>query len=214
PKKEFNQDITEAYGNRPEMLEADAQIKAAEKGVVVAQRSIMPSTSLNWGFQYTPDAGGFAPKETSWQAVARLSLPLFEGGLAKARVQQARADVNTAKVNKQITSDSVALEVRQAFLNLTEAQDRLNVTTAALTEAQEQYRLAEVRFKAGVTLVPGGSPLLEISDAQTALTQAQSNNVNAQYDFQNAKARLDKAIGKYAFDGSKAYGLPAPRPVR
>src|SRR2546429_4892984 len=164
------------------MLEADAQIRAAEKCVVRAQRSQMPTLGVNWSFSCTPDAGGFAPKTTSWAAVASLSLPLFEGGLARARTQQARADVNTAKVNKQITQDSVALEVRQAYLAMNEAQDRLSVTTAALTQAQEQYRLAQVRFKAGVTQVPGGNPLLEISDAQAAPTQAQSNPVNAQYD--------------------------------
>jgi outer membrane protein len=206
----FDDAISEAYKTRPEILQSEAFIRAAEKGVVLAQRSVMPSVSLAWNFQYTPDAGGFSPKKTSWAALARVSLPIFDAGVSRARIQQARADVNSTRINRQITMDSVALEIRQSYLSVVEAQERLNVTTAALTQAQEQYRLAQVRFKEGVTLIPGGSPLLEISDAQTALTQAQVNQINAQYDLQNARARLDRAIGRYAFDGSARPGLPGP----
>jgi outer membrane protein TolC len=208
--KSFDDAVSEAYKMRPEILQSDALIRAAEKGVTLAHRSVMPSVSLAWNFQYAPDAGGFSPKQTSWSAFARVSLPIFDAGVSRARIQQARADVDASKINKQITMDTVALEIRQAYLSVVEAQERLNVTTAALTQAQEQYRLAQVRFKEGVTLVPGASPLLEISDAQTALTQAQVNQINARYDLQNARARLDRAIGRYAFDGSARPGLPGP----
>lgn len=206
----FNTAVAEAYQKRPEVLQADANIRAAEKGVDLARRSALPTLGVGFNFQYTPDQGGFAPKETNYATVATLNLPLFDQGLSRARTRQARADVNTAKINKQVTQDSIALEVRQAHLALLEAQDRLAVTTAALTQAQEQFRLAQVRFKAGVTAVPGGSPLLEISDAQAALTQAQNNQVTAQYDVQNAKARLDRAAGRYAYDGTAKPGIPAP----
>jgi len=207
---DFNAAIEEAYRIRPESLQADVQIRAAEKGVVLALRSALPSLNLGWNFSYSPDQGGFAPRETSWVATATLTIPLFDQGLHRARTQQAKADVNSAKINKQVILDGVALEVRQSYLALIEAQERLNVASAALAQAEEQYRLAQVRFKAGVTLTPNTSPLLEISDAQTALTQAQNNRINAQYDLQNARARLDRAIGRYAYDGTAKPGLPAP----
>ncbi len=206
----FNGLVNEAYGKRPELLQSDANIRAAEKGAKLAERSSLPTLGVGFNFNFSPDAGGFAPKKTSYATVATVSLPLFDQGLARARKQQAHADVDTARINKQITQDSIALEVRQAYLALTEAQDRLTVSNAALAQAQEQFRLAQVRFKAGVTSVPGGSPLLEISDAQAALTQAQNNQVTAQYDLQNAKARLDRAAGRYSYDGTGRVGLPAP----
>jgi len=209
PSKDFNAAVAEAYRTRPEVLQADANIRAAEKGLVVAKRSVLPTVGLAFNFNYTPDVGGFVPKVASYATVATLSLPLFDQGLSRARTQQAQAGLNTTKLDKQVTQDTVALEVRQAYLALIEAQDRLNVTTAALTEAQEQYRLAQVRFKAGVTSVPGASPLLEISDAQNALTQAQTNQVTAQYDVQTAKATLDRAIGRYSYSGSDRVGLPS-----
>ncbi len=206
PTEDFNKSLGEAYKQRPEVLQSDAQIKASEKGVVLAQRSVLPSLGVNWNFQYTPDGGGFDPKQTTWAAVARLTLPIFEGGLHRARTQQARADVATAKLTKQQVLDGIALEVRQAYLGLTEASERLEVTAAALKQAEEQYRLAKVRFDAGVTQTPGASPLLEISDAQTALSQAQNNHISAKYDAQSSRAKLERASGKYAFAPGQSPG--------
>ena len=209
----FNEAITEAYGKRPELLQTDVYISAAKKGVRLAKRSALPSMGLNWNFSFTPDTGGFSPKATSWAAVAQINVPIFDQGLSRARVQQALSDVNTAELGKLQVQDAIALEVRQAYLALTEAKDRLNVTTTALTQAQEQYRLARVRFENGVTQTTGNSPLLEISDAQTALTQAENNQVNARYDVQNYRARLDKALGRYAYDAASLPGMTSPNAI-
>jgi outer membrane protein TolC len=209
----YNTAIAEAYRTRPEILQAEANTEAARKGIILAQRSLFPTVGVGANYNVTPDAGGFAPKTRSWAAVATISVPIFEGGTARARERQARADVQSAETNKQIVQDNVALGVRQAYLGLLEAQERVDVANAALTQAQEQYRLAQVRFREGVTAIPGGSPLLEVSDAQQALTQAQTNQVNARYDLENARARLDAAIGRYAFGGiSPGYQSPAAVP--
>lgn len=211
PVKGFDQAVEEAYRLRPEIMQAEAGIHAAEKGIHLAKRSYLPSAGLAWVFQYTPDNGAFSPKETSWSAVLKVTIPIFDGGVTAARVQQAKADLNTAKLAKLQAQDGVALETRQAYLSVVEAQDRLAVTNAALAEAEEQYRLAQVRYKAGVTQTPGGSPLLEISDAQTALTQAQSNRINARYDLQDAIAQLERAMGRYAQETSSVNAKPAKK---
>jgi outer membrane protein TolC len=210
---QFDKELEAAYKTRPEALQAETNIRAAEKGIYLAQRSQLPTLGLGWNFQYNPNAGAFG-QETQWTALAKVNLPIFDQGLSKARTQQAKADANSAKINKQVTLDTIALEVRQSLLAVLEAQDRLRVTSAAVTQAQEQYRLAQVRFTAGVTLTPGSSPLLEISDAQTALTQAQNNEINAQYDLQQARARLDRAAGRYAFDGKAQPGVASPAAVK
>jgi outer membrane protein TolC len=198
PSVDFDAELKAAYSTRPELLQADAQIAAARKGLVIAHRSVLPSLQLGWNFQYNPQVGAFG-QQTQWTALATVSIPLFDQGLSAARTQQAKADVKSAELNKQIGMDSVALEVRQARLAFEEARERLRVTSAALAQAAESYRLAQVRFREGVTQVPGNSPLLEISDAQTALTQAQNNQLNAQYDLLTAHARLDRAVGRYAY---------------
>ena len=203
----------EAIQTRPEILEADANIAAARKGIALARRSQLPALGLTVGGLYSPNAAGFAPRTTTAQAVVSLSLPIFDGGVARARVQEARADVATAETNRRQAADLVALEVRSSYLQLVQARDRVAVSSQALTQAQEAFRLARVRYNAGVAVQAGISPLLEVSDAQAALTQAQSNRVNALYDYNNSRARLDKAAGRYSFVNSGP-GYAAPPAIK
>lgn len=207
----FDTVLAEAYKVRPEALQCDLQVRAANRGVFLAVRSQKPTVGLAWNMQFTPDAGAFSRK-SQWAAVAQVSLPLFDGGMARARSEQAHADLGSAVTGKQAALDGIALDVRRAVLTQVEANERLVVTSAALAQAEEQYRLAQVRFKAGVSAVAGASPLLEITDAQTALTQAQTNHVNAMYDVQAARANVDRAAGRYAYAADSAPGYLAPPP--
>jgi outer membrane protein len=206
---DFNGVVQEAVGLRPEILEGDANIAAARKGIQLARRSLLPTVGVTSGYNYAPNAGGFSPQTTFGQAGFSVNFPLFDGGVARAREREARADVSTAETNRRQSVDLVVLEVRQAYLNLLQARDRVAVANRALAQAREAYRLARVRFEAGVSQAQGVSPLLELSDAQNALTQAENNQVNALYDYNNNRSRLDKAIGRYAFVANGP-GYPAP----
>ncbi len=211
PGADYTAVVQEALQLRPEILEGDANIAAARKGIQLARRSALPTLGISAGYSYTPDAGGFSPKTTGGQAVVSLNFPLFEGGLARAREKEARADVATAETNRRQSVDLVVLEVRQTYLNLTQSRDRVAVANRALAQAREAYRLAKVRFDAGVSQAQGVSPLLELSDAQNALTLAENNQVNALYDYNNNRSRLDKAIGRYAFVANgPGYSAPPP----
>ena len=204
---EYRAVVQEAVANRPEILEADAQIAAARKGIQLARRSLLPSLNLSVSGQYSPNAAGFSPQTTTGAFVAALSFPLYDGGVSGARVTQARADVATAETNRRQAVDLVNLDVRTAYLNLLQSRDRVAVANQALSEAVESYRLARVRYTNGV------STLVEVSDAQNALTQAENNQVNALYDYNNNRASLDKAAGRYAYLGNAA-GFPAPPPPK
>ena len=195
--------VNEALTTRPEVLEADANLAAAQKGIQLARRSSLPALNLSLGTQYSPNAAGFSPQTTSGSLVVGFSFPIFDGGVSRARVQQARADVGTAETERRNTVDSVNLEVRNAYLTLVQARDRVAVANQGLAEAQESFRLSRVRYNNGV------STLVEVSDAQAALTQAGQNQVNALYDYNNARASLDKAAGRYSYVRN-APGYPTP----
>lgn len=202
----------EAASNRPELLAAQVEIQAAERGIKLARRSSDPEVELSIGYAHLPDAGGFSPRTNTWQAGATVRVALFDGGVSKARVHQARQNVELARTSLKNTKEQVSLEAQQAYLSALTAQERIPVAEAALTEAKESYRLAEVRFRTGVSAAPGGSPLLELNDAQTALTRAQTDLVNAQYDLLNARTALDRALGRYGY-GEKP-GVASPTAVK
>lgn len=197
--QEYDKALKEALETRPEVWQAEANLRAMKEGILLARRSELPSFSLSWNMSYTPDAVGFAPQLVSWQAIAQVTLPLYDGGAGRARREQAKADVASAEISKRTTTDAVTLEVRQAYLNLILARDSVLVTRQVVAQAKEGYRLARIRYNEGVAAVGGVSPLLETSDAQAALTLAESNQVNALYDYNSARARLDRAIGRYSY---------------
>ncbi len=208
---EYDAALREALATRPEILEGDANIAAAQRGILIARRSLLPSLTLGLGVNYTPDAAGFSPQTSLGTATVSVSLPLFDGGISRARVTQARANIATQEVNRRASVDQVTLDTRQAYLNLTLFRNSVAVANAALTQAREAYRLARVRYTAGVAGQVGVSPQVEVSNAQTALTQAESNQVNALYDYNNARATLDRAIGRYSYvPVGPGYTAPPP----
>ncbi len=209
---EFDAVNREALQKRPEILQADANIAAARKGIQIARRSSQPSLSARLGYDYTPTAAGFT-RVNQAQVGLNLNVPIFDGGLSRARVHEAEGDVASAEVNRRNAVDQVQVEVEQAYLTLLQARDRVAVANVGLAQAREASRLAQVRYNAGVSQAVGVSPILELSAAQTSLTQAQSNVVNALYDYNTARAQIDRAAGRYSY-AKTAPGYTAPPKVK
>ena len=207
---EFTSLLDEAQKTRPEILESEAQISAAQRGIQYARRSQLPSLSLELSYTYTPNATGFT-RENQGAATLGVSIPIFDGGLARERVREARADVATAETNRRQAVDQVQLEVQQAYIALVQSRNRVAVANVGLSQAREAYRLARVRYAAGVSIQPTVSPQIELSNAQTSLAQAQTNQVNAVYDYNASRAQLDRAVGRYSYTpNSPGYAAPPP----
>ena len=194
---DYDAAVKEALKTRPEILEAEAMIAAANRGIKVAHRSRDPRFSLNLGYTLTPNNTLFT-RENVVAGTLDINIPLYDGGLSRAREQQAKADVGSAETSKRSAIDSVTLDVQQAYLALLQARERVAVAAVGLTQARESARLARVRYAAGVSQQAGVSPMLELSDSENSLSQAESNQVNALYDYNSARAQLDKAVGRYA----------------
>ncbi len=118
-----------------------------------------------------------------------MSKPLFDGGQARASTRQAEAALEKAQLAAEHVEDAIELEVTQAALAVNAARQKLKTTQATVDQAVEGLRIAQLRYENGV------GTQVEVLDAQVALTAARTNNVNAQYDFQVALARLWSAMG-------------------
>ena len=194
----FQKLLEEALHTRAEILRDDARIDAARKGIIVAKSGTLPSLSLGYNYSYTPNVGALGQEHTGYGSLT-LSIPIFDSGAARGRVTQARADISTQETNRRIDTDSITLELRQAYLNLQSAELSIKSSREALGQADEAYRLARLRYSSGVTSQTGVSPIVELSSAQQTLSQAQSTYVNALYDYNAGRSALDKAIGRYSY---------------
>jgi len=194
PPPPLEESQQEANLHRPEILQAQAQLKAAQKGIRIAQAGLLPSLALVGNRNYDANPSSFGGLKRTWDMSAVLSLPVFDSGQTHGRLIQARADVESARQAEEEMRNQVMLEVRQAHLSRSEAQERMRVTEKDVEQAREAVRLAQLRYKAGL------SAAVEVTDAEVALARSRTNQVNAFYDYLLAKTRLQKAVGRPAWE--------------
>ena len=202
PAVDAEPQVETALKVRPEALQAEAVVRAMEFGIRVAGAGNMPTLSAGLGFSVQPNHGAFTKRELG-SASLTLSIPLYDGGLARAKVREAEADRLAAKAQLRAAKDQITLQVQQALTQLKLATERVALSEAAVTEAREAYRLAQVRYGIGVTQSSVVSPQLEISTAQAALTRAEMAQSDARYDLQKAQAMLEFVLGRPFPRGSK-----------
>lgn len=195
-----------AYALRPEVLNAANAVRIAERNVDLARRARRPDASLTGQYLFTPDAAGFSSNQRSWNIAAQLTIPIYQGRIVSAQVEEARAEVEAAQSTLQQVRQSVALDVRSALLDLQEAARRRQTAAANVGQAREALRIAQVRFQAGV------STSVEVTDAQFAYIQAQTNQVNAEFDYLSAEARLRRAVGRLVPEATREQVQSRPGP--
>jgi outer membrane protein TolC len=177
--------LEEALRQRPESRQAKLQADAAESRVRRAFRDFFPDVT----------GGGFYGAQRTdlseiWELNVGLSWSIFDGGNRIARYREAKANLDAAQARVRATELDVAREVEQAQSNVVESQERIQAAQVAVASAQENFRLAQGRFDAGV------GTILELTDAQLALTLAQNTEAQALADYRIALARLDRATGR------------------
>ena len=204
---EYQAAVQEALRTRPEILEGNASVAAARKGVAYARRSALPQFSIGVGYNIQPYYAGFTPANLG-SIQLNFSIPVYDGGVAKARERQARATVAQAEIDRRTSLDVVTLDVQQAYVNEVQAKERVRVANLGVAQAEEAFRLARLRAQAGVSAAPQQSPQIELSNAQNALTQARTNRVNALYDYNIARSALDRARGRYSYGEGIGYAQP------
>jgi outer membrane protein len=132
-----------------------------------------------------------------WEAGAQLNWNIFDGFLTKGRVEEARAVRRKAGEELADAERRVALEVRVAYSAFVEAQEVLRSQEKVQESAEEALRLANARAAAGT------ATQLDVLNAQTALTEARTTQVQALHDYAVARARLERAIGPAMIEPKK-----------
>jgi len=177
-----------AYDLRPELKGSVAKIRSAEANIEQARSGLYPNISLDASYGW--QQGEFSPSDKKWSVGLTVGIPIFERWIAQSRVNQAKAGRAGLKATETQLMRNIEIDVEQAWLALKEAEERFEVGKKALEQAEEDMRVSEGRYKEGI------GNILEVIDAQTALTQAKANYVVDLYDISSSEARLDRATGR------------------
>lgn len=180
--------IAYALSHRPDGIAAQKQIDAAKESVDMAKAGQRPTVALGVANEWYEDK--FPGNDNSnWQVGITTEWNVFDGNVTRAQIKQAEAAMLKSTETAKQKQDGIQLEVRQAYLNMNEAEKRIQTSQVAVDKAQEDFKIAQVRYSAGV------GTNLDVIDAQVALTKAQTNYIQSLYDYNTSKASLDKAMG-------------------
>ena len=182
-----------ALNSRPEFQERQAQIRSQEWSLTLARLQRWPR--LNADANYNVDLDNYLREREnfsdfrSWSVGASLNFTLFDGGVLGNRVKEIKMQLEQSRENVSDLERSVALAVRQAYLNLERSEKAVDISKQQVTNARKSLDVIQGRFDVGKAI------LLELLDAQTSYAQALTNEVNAFYDYKIAQIRLQDAMG-------------------
>lgn len=178
-----------ALENRPDYFSAEYAIKQAEAAIKIAEAGRKPTIDASISKSAESDRIFKSDRSRNWQAGLTLQWNIFDNGVTSAGVNEMRARLKkTQSIATQI-ADSIRLEVHNAYIDLRTAEENISTTQIAVSRAEEDYHLAQVRYVEGVGMN------LEVIDAQEKLTQARTNYFSALYSYYLSKASLEKAMG-------------------
>ncbi len=171
----------EALAHRAEIGLARLQIRAEELGVRLAGASARPGLVAGVQAYALSNPSTFEPQNPLAAASLALRIPLFDRGESRARRTEAQARAEAARADLTTAEQGIRFQSVEAESRLLDATERIAVAEKAVRQAEEAYRISLMRLKAGLT--QGAiSPVIEVSDTETGLTQARNNLINARTD--------------------------------
>ena len=185
---ELERAIATALEHRPEIKAADTAVRMARAKIGLAKATRRPSVDLYASYQHTSVAG-FAGHHWGWDIGVQLNQLIFDHGLSRAAVKEAEAEARKAEKAAKQVREGIALEVHQAWVDLRAAREKIAAAEKGVRQAEEAMRIADLRYREGV------APAVEVTDARAALIAARANLVNARFAYEQAKVKLEHAIG-------------------
>ncbi len=185
------------YKNRIEYALLDVNTKLLTLDLKNKRWGYLPTlsaflqTGMNTGVNEFQQWGDFKNKWFGFGSFGfRLDVPIFDGLQKKYKIQQSKIELLKVEEDRKSLELAINFQTNQAKITLANAQASLEIQKRNQTLATEVLRVTKVKFKQGV-----GSNI-EITNAEAAAKDAETNYYNALYDALIAKVDLDKALGK------------------
>lgn len=189
----FEDCLKTALENRPEIKAYSLKVEQAKKVVDQAKSEYFPNVSLVGNYTRFGDTlqlnGSDFRDEQTWYVMAVANWNLWEWGKTKNRVDATRSRENQITDALMNLKDQIALEVKNAYLLLHEAEKQISVSMKAIEQAEENFRITQERYREQV------ATSTDVLDAQTLLTRTKSDYTNALGDYHISHARLERSMG-------------------
>lgn len=190
----LDMDLEELIGlalkKRRDYLGKKAREDAAEAGIKYAKSNFMPHLDLEGSYLYDDqDPASDIFSSHSGYGMLTFTIPIFEGGLRRAELKQARSRRRKADLERLGARRDVELEVRRAYTNLYSATSIVRLSEKELDYAAENYRLVFGRFRLGF------ANSTEVIDAEATLIEAEIGIYTARAGYEMAVLELKRSSG-------------------
>jgi outer membrane protein len=180
--------LPEAYAARPEIDSLDKQLESTRYQLSSVKGGYWPAINATTSAYYR--GLKFDDQVPNWNAQLNFTWTIFGGLLTPAQVREQEANLDSLGAQLDGQRQAVRFQVDQARMAVSAAKSALESADEALFNVREQLRLANGRYKTGV------GNIIELTDAQVAVTSAAAQRVQAEYNIATARAQLIQALGR------------------
>ena len=181
-----------AMDGRPELKQVILGVRMAEKARLISWSGYQPSVVLMADYS-TSKGQGLASADIwqkNWDVGVAASWTLFDGLGTAGKIRQAGYNVRQLQVTRDQVEDYIRLDVIANYLTLQANQKAILSQQHAVEQAQEALRMSQARYQSGQ------ATNLDVLDANLALSQAETNQIQAVHDYLVSLAKLEKATGR------------------
>lgn len=173
-----------ALAVRPDVQQSAAGVTSADINVKSSKIALMPRIVAGGSYGRKLDGS-----LDDWSVTGGLAYDLFDGQRNRSIYNEARTNLTSAQLRAGQVRKDIAAQVQDAYLNLNNASERMAAAAISQQASQQNFDAQQARFQEGLAIP------LDLVNAQVALTTAQSNAVQARYDYYVAQAQLAYATG-------------------
>ena len=188
----FEDSLKEALEKRPEIRTANLKVEQAKEGVKIAKSGFFPTINLSGNYSRLSDEPLLIGDHRGerWTVQGLATFTLGDWGKTAYKVGESKVKVTQGEDSKVQLIEGITLEVKNDYQIMLVAEKNISVSEKAIEQAEENLRMNEERYKYQVATAT------DVLDAVTLLAQARVNYYGALSDFNIAKARLERAMGR------------------
>lgn len=161
-------------------------------GLVRSQRYPVLAGFAN--YQITAQSNDFKFGDYDWvrpfSVGMQLQIPLFKGFSVRHQEKQVSIGLEQMELQREYLERNLSLQVRNAYTNMQKSLEQIDSNREGVHQAERGYNIAQTRYNTG------SGTLLELNDAEVALTQAKLNLNQAMYDYLVAQTEYNRILGR------------------
>jgi outer membrane protein TolC len=182
-----DQAVATANSSHPQILQDIAAVDSSRFALRLAALRRRPILTTTATVSVNPNN---PQTKSDWMVSAGITMPIWDAGVTRAREREARAGLILAEARMTQTRIDISNTVQQAVLNIQNAKERLDASRIAADAAARNLEAENARYQQGLAIP------VDLTTAQLNSFTAQSNEIQALYDYYIAQAQLKQALGQ------------------